>query len=176
MNFYVRSAVRPDSLLPAIRGQIASIDPDLPVRELRTMKDMLASRMSNEYLLSRLTGIFGGLATLLAAIGLYGVLAFNVARRSREIGIRIALGAAAGHVRGLIVREIAIIIGIGALIGAGGAFAVGRKSRISVVRNYCARSDALRVRHRCTGRGGAGGSLYSGAPSYGRRSAHSPEI
>ena len=127
MNFYVRSAVRPDSLLTAIRGQVAAIDPNLPIRELRTMEDMLASRMSNEYLLSRLTGIFGGLATLLAAIGLYGVLAFNVARRTREIGIRIALGAAASHVRGLIVREIAIMIAIGALIGAGGAFAVGRQ-------------------------------------------------
>jgi len=127
MNFYVRTAVRPDSLLPAIRGQVAAIDPNLPVRELRTMEDMLASRMSNEHLLSRLTGIFGGLATLLAAIGLYGVLAFNVARRTREIGIRIALGAAAGHVRSLIVREIAIMIGLGALIGAAGAFAVGRQ-------------------------------------------------
>ena len=127
MNFYVRTAVRPDSLLPAIRGQVSALDPNLPVREPRTMQAQLASRMSNEQLLSRLTGIFGGLATLLAAIGLYGVLAFNVARRTREIGIRIALGAGARHVRGLIVREIVIMVGIGTLIGAAGAFAIGRQ-------------------------------------------------
>jgi ABC-type antimicrobial peptide transport system permease subunit len=91
------------------------------------MDAQLASQMSSEQLLSRLTGIFGGLATLLAAIGLYGVLAFNVARRTREIGIRIALGANARHVRGLIVKEIAIMVGIGSLIGAAAAFAMGRQ-------------------------------------------------
>jgi predicted permease len=127
LNFYVRTAVKADSLLPAIRGQVAAIDPDLPIRELRTMDAQLASQMSSEQLLSRLTGIFGGLATLLAAIGLYGVLAFNVARRTREIGIRIALGANARHVRGLIVKEIAIMVGIGSLIGAAAAFAMGRQ-------------------------------------------------
>lgn len=127
INFYVRTAVRPETLLPTIGAQVSALDPNLPVRELRTMEAHLASRMSNEQLLSRLTGIFGALATLLAAIGLYGVLAFNVARRTREIGIRIALGAPARHVRGLIVREIAIVLGVGVAIGAAGAFAVGRK-------------------------------------------------
>jgi putative ABC transport system permease protein len=64
---------------------------------------------------------------VLAAIGLYGVLAFNVGRRTREIGIRIALGAKAGHVRGLIVREVAVMIAIGTAVGASAAFAVGRQ-------------------------------------------------
>jgi putative ABC transport system permease protein len=127
MNMYVRTAVSAEPLLPTIRAQVAALDPDLPIRELRTMDAQLASRMSNEHLLSRLTGIFGGLATLLAAIGLYGVLAFNVARRTREIGIRIALGAKAGHVRRLIVKEIAIMIAVGIVIGATGAFWVGRR-------------------------------------------------
>jgi putative ABC transport system permease protein len=127
LYFYVRTAVTPDSLLPAIRGQVAALDGDLPIRDLRTMEAQLESRLSNEYLLSSLTGIFGGLATLLAAIGLYGVLAFNIARRTREIGIRIALGAGVGHVRGLVLREVALMIGIGAVLGMSSAFALGRR-------------------------------------------------
>jgi ABC-type lipoprotein release transport system permease subunit len=127
LNFYVRTTVPPESMLPTLRQQVAALDPDLPIRDLRTMQAQLESRMSNEHLLSWLTGIFGGLATVLAAIGLYGVLAFNVARRTREIGIRIALGAKAGHVRGLIVREIAVMSIIGIALGTSGAFFVGRQ-------------------------------------------------
>jgi putative ABC transport system permease protein len=127
LNFYVQTNVPPESVLPTLRQQVAALDPDLPMRDLRTMQAQLDSRMSNEHLLSWLTGIFGGLATVLAAIGLYGVLAFNVARRTREIGIRIALGAKAGHVRGLVVREIALMCAAGVALGAGGAFVVGRQ-------------------------------------------------
>jgi putative ABC transport system permease protein len=127
LHVYMRTRVPPESLLPSVRAQVAAIDGNLPIRELRTMEAQLASRMSNEYLLSRLTGIFGALATLLAAIGLYGVLAFNVARRTREIGIRIALGAGTGHVRGLIMREIAYMVGIGTAVGIACAFAIGRR-------------------------------------------------
>jgi predicted permease len=127
LYFYVRTTVTPESLLPMLRQQVAAIDPDLPIRDLRTMQAQLESRMSNEQLLSWLTGIFGGLATVLAAIGLYGVLAFNVARRTREIGIRIALGANAGHVRGLVLREIALMCAAGAAVGSLSAFFVGRQ-------------------------------------------------
>jgi putative ABC transport system permease protein len=127
LSFYVRTAVEPEAVLPSVRAQVAALDPDLPIRDLRTMEAHLDSRLSREYLLSRLTGIFGILAAVLAAIGLYGVLAFNVGRRTREIGIRIALGAKAGHVRGLIVREVAVMIAIGTAVGASAAFAVGRQ-------------------------------------------------
>jgi ABC-type antimicrobial peptide transport system permease subunit len=77
-------------------------------------------------MLSMLTGSFAALATVLAALGLYGVLAFNVARRTREIGIRMALGANAGHVRRLVVRDVLLMIGIGGLVGVASAAAAGK--------------------------------------------------
>jgi predicted permease len=126
LNLFVRTSVAPESLMPAVRAEVAAIDPNLPLRNLRTMEAVLESRMTNERLLWRLTGIFGGLATVLAAVGLYGVLAFNIGRRTREIGIRIALGARAGHVRGLVVREVAVMLGIGTIIGIAAAGGVSQ--------------------------------------------------
>jgi predicted permease len=126
MNFYVRTATEPAHLASAIRGAVASLDPNLPIVNLRTMQAQIDANMANERLLSLLTGTFAGLATLLAAIGLYGVLAFNVARRTREIGIRMALGASAPQVRRLVVREVLVIIGLGLATGLAAAWFAGR--------------------------------------------------
>jgi predicted permease len=126
LNFYLRTAVEPESVIPAIRRELTAIDPDLPLRDLRSMQAQLDSRTSNERLLSRLTGAFGGLATLLAAIGLYGVLAYNVATRTREIGIRVALGAKATDVRWLIVKEVAVMFVVGIVLGVTAAGGVGQ--------------------------------------------------
>jgi predicted permease len=126
MYFYVRTATEPLQAAGAIRAAVASFDPNLPVVGLRTMQEQLNSNMANERLLSLLTGTFAGLATLLAAVGLYGVLAFNVARRTREIGIRMALGASAPLVRRLVVREVLLIIGLGITVGLGAAWFAGR--------------------------------------------------
>jgi ABC-type antimicrobial peptide transport system permease subunit len=79
-----------------------------------------------ERVLSTLSGIFAAVATILAAVGLYGVLAYTVAQRTREIGLRMALGATAGKVRTMVLRHVAWMFIIGGLIGAGGAVAVGR--------------------------------------------------
>jgi ABC-type antimicrobial peptide transport system permease subunit len=109
----------------AVRGAVGSLDPNLPLVNLRTMQAQIDANVANERLLSMLTGAFAGLATLLAAVGLYGVLAFNVARRTREIGIRMALGAGAAQVRRLVVREVLVIIGIGTVLGLTAAWFAG---------------------------------------------------
>jgi len=126
MNFYVRTATDPLQAAGAIRAAVAELDPNLPVLNMKTMQAQIDANVTNERLLSYLTGTFAMLATLLAAIGLYGVLAFNVARRTREIGIRIALGAGVSQVRRLVVRDVVAIIAIGMAAGLGAAAVAGR--------------------------------------------------
>jgi ABC-type antimicrobial peptide transport system permease subunit len=112
-------------IAPQIRREVAALDPNLPIKDLKTMQNQIEENLFAERLLSSLTESFAGLATALAAIGLYGVLAFNVARRTREIGIRMALGAATGHVRGLVIREVAIMLAIGTAAGLASAVGIG---------------------------------------------------
>jgi predicted permease len=126
MHFYLRTGLAPKRILESVRRAVADLDPNLPLRHMRTMDEQLDLNMGTERMLSMLTGSFAALATVLAALGLYGVLAFNVARRTREIGIRMALGANAGHVRGLVVRDVLLMIGIGGIVGVAAAAAAGK--------------------------------------------------
>jgi predicted permease len=125
LYFYLRTAIDSRQVAGQIRREVAALDSNLPIRELKTMQNQIEENLFAERLLSSLTASFAGLATVLAAIGLYGVLAYNVSRRTREIGIRMALGAEAGHVRGLVVREVAIMLAIGTAIGLGSAAGAG---------------------------------------------------
>jgi hypothetical protein len=125
LYFYLRTAIEPQQIAAQIRREVAALDSNLPIRDLKTMQAQIEENLFAERLLSSLTGSFAGLATLLAAIGLYGVLAYNVSRRTREIGIRMALGAEAGHVRGLVIREVAFMLAIGTAIGLGSAAGAG---------------------------------------------------
>jgi predicted permease len=129
MYFYVRTAIDPRQVFEPIRRAVAELDPNLPIRNMRTMDAQLDINMGTERMLSMLTGSFATLATLLAALGLYGVLAFTVARRTREIGIRMALGANAAQVRRLVVRDTALMVGIGGLVGFAAAGAAGQVVR-----------------------------------------------
>jgi predicted permease len=121
VTFAVKTAPRPESLEGALRGAVASLDPELPVFDSRTMEARTDSALLNHRAPALLSLAFGAVALLLSAVGLYGVLAYLVTQRSREIAIRIAVGGSAGDVFGLVFREGAALIAAGLLAGAGGA-------------------------------------------------------
>jgi ABC-type antimicrobial peptide transport system permease subunit len=105
---------------------VARLDPNLPVEELRTMEAQVRDNVFVDRIISVLSAAFAGLATLLAVIGLYGVLAYNVAQRTREIGLRMALGAGAGRVRGMVMRQVTRMTLVGGTVGLILAIALGR--------------------------------------------------
>jgi predicted permease len=125
----LRTAGDPTSTISELRGAVAGIDPNLPILEVRTIQDHLQTLMSQETLVSRLTAIFASLAVLLAAIGLYGVMSFNVVRRSNEIGIRIALGATGSGVQWMVLRESLALLATGLVLGIPTAVAAARLIR-----------------------------------------------
>jgi predicted permease len=112
-----------------VRAAVASIDPNLPVTKITTISDEVDEFMSHEQLVSTLTALFALLALLLAAIGLYGVMSYNVARRTGEIGIRIALGASGEGVQWMVLRESLVMLAIGVAIGLPVSFEAGRLVR-----------------------------------------------
>jgi len=105
---------------------VGGIDTTVPLYDMRTLSDQVQISLLTERLLATLSSVFGCLATLLAALGLYGVMAFMVARRTREIGIRIALGAGEGSVIWMVLRETLTLAGIGVTIGLAGAYGITR--------------------------------------------------
>jgi predicted permease len=125
----LRTVGDPTSAVNELRGAVASIDPNLPVLEVRTIQDHLETFMSQETLVSRLSAIFASLAMLLAAIGLYGLMSFNVVRRSNEIGIRIALGASGSGVQWMVLRESLALLAAGLVLGIPIALAAARLVR-----------------------------------------------
>ena len=129
MNFYVRTEGDPVSVVRAIPAVVRRVDPMLPVGNLRTMPEEIRRNTFEDRMISTLSSAFALLATLLAAVGLYGVLAYSVAQRTREIGVRMALGANAPQVRSLVVRQVARMLLIGGAIGLAGAVALGTVAR-----------------------------------------------
>ena len=111
----------PTDRLPAMRQAIREVDPSQPVAELRTFDEALWESVSRPWFFLVLMGIFAALALLLASLGLYGVLAFSVAQRRREMGIRVALGARAQSVRSLVLGEGLRLAAIGTALGVGTA-------------------------------------------------------
>jgi predicted permease len=126
LYFYLRSALPPEEVFARIRQEVAAIDPNLPVRRLQTMRQQIDDNLYEDRILAILAGAFAALATVLAVIGLYGVLSYNIARRTREIGIRVALGAVAGRVRALVLREVAVMLVAGSALGVVSAAAGGK--------------------------------------------------
>jgi predicted permease len=126
VTVYARIAGDPRRIMPTLRAQVSRIDSQLVVSQMRTLDDQIDSAVSNERLLAFLSVGFALVATLLAVVGLYGVLAFVVARRTREIGIRMALGAKRGSVVRLIANEMAFVVLCGLAAGVTAAYACGR--------------------------------------------------
>ncbi|HEX4566289.1 MAG TPA: FtsX-like permease family protein [Vicinamibacterales bacterium] len=123
--FALRTAVPPASIVPAIRAAVGEIDPNLPITRISTQTDEVDKRLTSERLFAQSYVLFGGVALLLASIGLFGLMSCTVARRTAEIGIRLALGAQRSEVLQMILREslrlvaIGVVCGIAASVGAG---------------------------------------------------------
>jgi predicted permease len=129
LNFYVRTAMEPRQIMRTIPAVIAQLDPSLPVEDLKTLPKQVQDNVYLDRMISTLSASFAALATLLAAIGLYGVLAYTVAQRTREIGVRMALGANAATVRTMVLRQVGRMTLVGGLIGIVGALALEKTAR-----------------------------------------------
>ena len=123
---YMRAQADPTRLFNAVRVATQSVDADVPTYDMRTLDHQMEVSLLTERLLASLSTVFGCIATLLAALGLYGVMAFMVARRTREIGIRMALGAGQDSVVWMVLRETLTLAGIGMAVGLAGASALTR--------------------------------------------------
>jgi len=126
VTFELRLKTVPESVLPAVRAAVASIDQDLPLVDVRTQTEQIEATLANERLFAALTGAFGVLALVLACIGIYGIMAYTVARRTNEIGIRIALGAPTGQVLRRMLSEAWLLAVLGIAIGLGAALWLAR--------------------------------------------------
>jgi predicted permease len=126
MNIYVRAARDEKALTGQVRTAVASIDGSIPIYNVSSMHVDVENSVYTEKLLAAVSVAFGLLATLLAAVGVYGVIAFNVARRTSEIGIRLALGAMRGDVLGMVMKEVLMLAAAGVVIGSAVALGAGR--------------------------------------------------
>jgi predicted permease len=125
MSFYLRTP-RPETVMRSISGVVRKIDPGVPVEGLKPMAQQIRDNVFLDRMISMLSTAFAVLATLLAAVGLYGVLAYSVAQRTREIGVRMALGAGAGQVRVMVLRQVGGMMVLGGVIGLAGAVLFGK--------------------------------------------------
>jgi putative ABC transport system permease protein len=116
----VRSPAAPEQLIDAVRGKVAEIDPTLPLSGIRSMESVVSNSVSQPRLITQITGVFAGCALLLAAIGIYGVMAYTVSARKQELGIRVALGARPVDILRLVVgqgmRMTLIGVGLGVVV------------------------------------------------------------
>ena len=126
VSFYVRTSLDADQLLATIPKVVAQLDPNLPLENVRTMTQQVRENVFLDRFISVLSAAFACLATLLAAVGLYGVLAYTVAQRTREIGLRMALGAEPARVRSMVLKQVGVMTAVGGVIGLAGAVWLGR--------------------------------------------------
>jgi len=126
MTIYVRTEGEPNQLISSVRAKMRELDANVPIYAMRTMDEQISNSLSTERMIASLSTVFGFVATVLAIIGLYGVMSYSVAQRTREIGIRMALGAEQGKVIGMVMREVVTLIAIGVGVGVPAALALTR--------------------------------------------------
>ncbi len=129
LDIVLRTAVSPLSLAPTVQATVHGLDPELPVSRVRTLEDVVARSISEPRFYMLLLGAFAGMALFLAALGIFGVMSFAVVQRSREIGIRVALGALPGDVLRAILREALLLSGSGVALGLVGALGLSQALR-----------------------------------------------
>ena len=126
LGFAIRTRGDPAALEPAVRRLVLSIDPQQPIYDVRAMEERVSGSSSQPRFLSLLLGLFAAVAATLAAVGIYGVMSYTVAQQTRELGIRMALGAETGNVLRLVLNRGLVLAGVGIALGVGGALALGK--------------------------------------------------
>ena len=124
-NLALRTHVAPSAVIPSLRTTLRQFDPDLAVMDIRTMQDVVDTSLGSQALAVRLLWIFAGAALLIAIAGIYGLLAYNVSQRTRDLGVRMALGASRSNVIALVLRQAVILLAIGVGIGIAAAVSAG---------------------------------------------------
>ena len=125
-TFAVRTLGNAEAVVPQIREAVRRVDADLPLLNVMTQRETEARLLILERVFASITTVFGGLALVIAAIGLFGLMSYAVARRTREIGIRVALGAQKGQILGAALWDSLTLVGIGVVLGVGGSLAATR--------------------------------------------------
>jgi predicted permease len=125
-TFYVRATGASDGVFTLVRNEVGALDASMPVYQMKTLQGQLDETLMSDRLIAMLSASFGLLATVLASIGLYGVMAFVVARRTKEMGLRLALGAEPGLVVWLVLKEVLVLLGIGLVVGVPAGIALGQ--------------------------------------------------
>lgn len=129
LTFYARTAGDPAPIMRTVPGMMKRLAPDLPVEDLKTMRQQVSENVFLDRTISTLASAFAALATLLAAIGLYGVLAYAVVQRTREFGLRMALGADRARVRRMVLRQVTLMVLVGGIVGIVAAIGLGRAAQ-----------------------------------------------
>ncbi|MEJ2186546.1 MAG: ABC transporter permease, partial [Gemmatimonadota bacterium] len=129
MYLALRTDVPPATLVRAVRREVLAVDPDMPVTQIRTGEQLMGEQFSQRELMTTLIGLFAVLALVLAVAGIYGVIAYHVAQRTQELGLRIALGASRGRLLRLVLGRGLALAGVGVVLGTGGAVAASRITR-----------------------------------------------